>query len=122
MKTKWMLTIFGIWYVVEGISVFFTSGGFYFMSYGFGIFCIVLGLICLMIRNEHPSRLRNSILFIFFLSALGISLIAYYAQWSGMSMNSPVGYVIPTIWLFVAIGFLLASRRSSSLPKVRNLQ
>ena len=103
MKTKWMLTIFGAWYVIEGISVFFTSGGFFFMSYGFGIFCISLGLLCLMIRNESPSRLRNAILFTCFLSALGVSLIAYYAQLTGQSMDSLFGYIVPTIWLLVAV-------------------
>jgi hypothetical protein len=122
MKTKWMLTVCGAWYLVEGFSVFFTSGGFYFMSYGFGIFCVSLGLLCLLIRNESPSRLRNYILFISFLSALGISLIAYYSQWSGQSMDSPLGYIVPTIWLIVAVVFFLASRRSNALPRVRNLQ
>jgi|SRR5690606_8882055 hypothetical protein len=122
MKTKWMLTLFGIWYVIEGISVFFTSGDFYFMSYGFGIFCVTLGLICLLIRDEGPSRLHSSILFVFSLSTLGVSLIAYYAQWKDISMQSPADYIIPTIWLLVAIGFFLVSRRSSVLPKVRSLQ
>jgi hypothetical protein len=122
MKTKWMLTIFSLWYLVEGISVFVSAGGFYFMPYGFGIFCISFGLLILFIRNESPSRLRNAILFICFLSSIGISLIAFYAQWSGQFVDSLFGYIVPTIWLLVAIGFLIASRRSSALPRVRNLQ
>jgi|GEM_PF-3503635 hypothetical protein len=122
MKTKWMLTIFGIWYIVEGISVFVTAGGFYFMAYGFGIFCIALGLVCVFIRNESPSRLRNSILLVYSLSSLGISLLAFFVTVTGENSNLLNGYIVPTIWLLVAMGFFIISRRSVSLPRVRNLQ
>ena len=121
MKTKWMLTIGGVWYLIEGISVFFTTAGFYFMSYGFGLFCISLGLLFLMTRTEAPSRLRTTVLFTGFLSSLGISLIAYYAQWSGAFLDSPFGYITATLWLIVAIGFFMA-RRSKAFPRVRDLQ
>jgi hypothetical protein len=121
MKTKLMLTIGGVWYLIEGISVFFTTTGFYFMSYGFGFFCIALGLLFMMTRSEAPSRLRNTILFIGFLSSLGISLLAYYAQWSGAFLDSAFGYITATLWLIIAIGFFLA-RRAKAFPSVRNLQ
>lgn len=121
MKIKWMFTIGGIWYLIEGFSVFFTTGGFTFMSYGFGLFCISLGVLFLMTRNEAPSRLRTTILFIGFLSAFCISLLAFYAQWSGAFLDSAFGYVTATLWLMISLGFFLV-RRSKSFPSVRNLQ
>lgn len=121
MNIKWMFTIGGVWYLIEGVSVFFTTAGFYFMAYGFGLFCVSLGLLFLMTRNEAPSRLRTTILLIGFLSAFGISLIAYYAQWSGAFLDSAFGYITATLWLIIAIGFFLV-RRSKLLPRVRNLQ
>ena len=120
MSPKWMLILGGIWFLAEGVSVFVGSS-YHFMTYGFGVFCVSMGILCLLARNEAPSRLRNSVLMICFLSSLGVSLNAYYAQWSGSFMNSPAGYVTPTLWLIVAIGFFLA-RRAKSLPRVRDLQ
>ena len=119
MKTRWMFTIGGVWYLIEGLSVFFTTAGFY--SYGFGLLCVSLGSLFLMTRSEAPSRLRTTVLFIGFLSSFGISLIAYYAQWSGAFLDSPFGYITATLWLIIAIGFFLA-RRAKAFPRVRDLQ
>ena len=110
MKPKFMLTIGGIWFLIEGITGFFMEGGFAFFTFGFSIFSISLGVLCLLTRNEGATKARNAIFMTGFLSTLGISFIAYYAQWSGVFMDSPVGYVPPTLWLVVAIGFFLVGR------------
>lgn len=121
MNPKWMFIVGGIWFLVEGGSIFFWGMTYEFMTYGFGMFCISMGILCFLARNEAPSRMRSSVLTTCFLSALGVSLNAYYAQWSGAFLNSFFGYITPTLWLIIAIGFFLA-RRAKSLPKVRNLQ
>ena len=121
MNPKWMFIVGGIWFLVEGTSIYFFGMVYEFMTYGFGVFCISMGILCLLSRNEAPSRLRNSVLTTCFLSALGVSLNAYYAQWSGTFLDTFIGYITPTLWLIVAIGFFLA-RRARPLPKVRNLQ
>ena len=69
-----------------------------------------LGGLFLMTRNEAASPARNAIFMTGFLSSFFVSLIAYYAQWSGLFMESPAGYIPPTLWLIVAIGFLLVGR------------
>lgn len=120
MTPKRMLTIGGVWFLIEGVAGFFTGIGFDFMSYGFGILCVSLGLLCLMTRNELVSKLRTTVFVICFLSTLGISLIAYYAQWSGRFMDSALGYIPPTLWLIVATGFFLVGRDNTS-TRIRRL-
>ena len=114
MKPKHMLTIGGIWFLIEGLSGFFMVSEFDFIAFGFSIFCISLGTLCLLARNESSSKLRDAIFITGFLSTFGVSLIAYYAQWSGMFMDSPIGYLPPTLWLIVAIGFFLVGRANMS--------
>ncbi len=110
MKPKLMLTIGGIWFLIEGITGFFMGGGFDFSAFGFGVFSISLGILCLLMQNEPASKARNAVFITGFLSTFGISLVGYYAQWSGLFMDSPAGYIPPTLWLIVAIGFLLVGR------------
>ncbi len=114
MKPKLMLTIGAIWFLIEGLTGFFMVSGFDFIAYGFSVFCISLGILCLLARNESASKLRNAIFITGFLSTFGVSLIAYYAQWSGVFMDSPIGYIPPTLWLIVAIGFFLVGRANMS--------
>lgn len=114
MKPKLMLTIGGVWFLIEGITGFFMVSGFDFMSYGFSVLSISLGVLCLTARNEPVSKLRNATFLTGFIATFGISLIAYYSQWSGRFIDSPVGYIPPTLWLIVALGFLLVGRADKS--------
>lgn len=120
MTPKRMLTIAGVWYLLEGATAFFTGIGFDFMSYGFGILCLSLGILFLAARDELASKLRIVVFAIGFLATLGVSLIAYYAQWSGRFMDSALGYVFPTIWLIVAVGFFIAGRDNTAM-RIRRL-
>jgi len=86
------------------------GGGFDFFTFGFNVFSITMGILCLLTRNEPVSNARNAVFQTGLLATLGISLIAYYAQWSGLFMDSPAGYIPPTLWLIVAIGFFLVGR------------
>ncbi len=120
MTPKRMLTLGGAWYLVEGVAGFFSGSGFEFMRFGFGTFCLSLGLLFLMARNENISRLRTAVFLVGFLTSLGVSLSAYYAQWSGMFMANALGYIVPTVWLIAALGFLLVGLRNTS-TRVRRL-
>ncbi len=110
MKPRLMLTIGGIWFLLEGIAGFFMAGGFDFSAFGFSVFSMTLGILCLLMRNEPASKSRNAVFMAGFLSTFGIALVGYYAQWSGLFMDSPAGYIPPTLWLIVAIGFFLVGR------------
>ena len=114
MKPKLFLTIAGAWFLIEGVTGFFMGGGFDFFTFGFNVFSITMGILCLLIRNEPAPKARNAVFLTGFLATLGISLTGYYAQWSGVFMDSPVGYVPPTLWLIVALGFLLVGRANMS--------
>lgn len=114
MKPKLMLTIAGIFYLLDGLAAFFMVANFDFIAWAYGIFCLSLGALFLMSRNEAASRARNAIFIAGLLSSLGTSLAAYFAQWSGKFLDSPVGYLPPTLWLLVAIGFFLVRR--ANLP------
>lgn len=120
MTPKRMLTLGGVWYLIEGVAGFFSGTGFEFMRFGFGVFCLSLGLLFLMARNENISRLRTAVFLVGFLTSLGVSLSAYYAQWIGMFMANALGYIVPTVWLIVALGFLLVGLRNTS-TRVRRL-
>ncbi len=110
MKPKLFLTIAGAWFLIEGVTGFFMGGGFDFFTFGFNVFSITMGILCLLTRNEPVSNARNAVFQTGLLATLGISLVAYYAQWSGLFMDSPAGYIPPTLWLIVAIGFFLVGR------------
>ena len=120
MTPKHMLTIGGVWYLIEGVAGFLSGIGFDFMRFGFGTFCLSLGLLFLMARNENISKLRTTVFMIGFLTSLGVSLSAYYAQWSGMFMANALGYILPTVWFIVALGFLLVGLNNTS-TRVRRL-
>jgi hypothetical protein len=110
MKPKLVLTIAGIYFLLDGLAGFFMVSGFDFIAYAYSIFCMSLGALFLMTRNEAASPARNAIIMTGFLSSFFVSLVAYYAQWSGRFMDSPAGYIPPTLWLIVAIGFFLVGR------------
>ncbi|MBI3169651.1 MAG: hypothetical protein HYZ22_14310 [Chloroflexi bacterium] len=110
MKPKLFLTIAGAYFLLDGLAGFFMVSGFDFITYAYSIFCMSLGALFLMTRNEETSKARNAIFMTGFLSSFAVSLIAFYAQWSGLFMVSPAGYIPPTLWLIVALGFLFVGR------------
>lgn len=114
MKPKLFLTIVGAFFLLDGLAGFFMVSGFDFITYAYGTFCMSLGMLFLMMRNEAASSARNAIFLTGFLASFFVCLIAYYAQWSGLFMDSPAGYIPPTLWLLVAIGFFLVGRANSS--------
>ncbi len=114
MKPKLMLTIAGVYYLLDGLAGFFMVSGFDFIAYGYSIFCMSLGALFLMTRNEAPSKARNAIFMTGFLSSFGAALVGFFAQWSGKFMDSPVGYIPVSLWLIVAIGFFLVGRANMS--------
>ena len=114
MKPKLMLTIAGVYFMLDGLAGFFMVSGFDFTSWSYGIFCMSLGVLFLMTRNEAASTARNAIFMAGFLSSFAVSLVAFYAQWSGLFMDSPAGYIPPTLWLIVALGFFYVGRANMS--------
>lgn len=110
MKPKLFLTIAGAYFLLDGLAGFFMVSGFDFIAWSYGIFCMSLGALFLMTRNEAASTARNAIFMTGFLASFFVSLVAYYAQWGGLFMDSPAGYIPPTLWLIVAIGFFLVGR------------
>lgn len=120
MTPKRMLTLGGAWYMIEGVAGLFSGSGFDFMRFGFSIFCLSLGVLFLMARNENVSKLRTAVFVVGFLASFGISLIAFYAQWSGRFMTSALGYFLPALWLVVAAGFFFVGLYNTS-PRIRRL-
>ncbi|MEW6086081.1 MAG: hypothetical protein AB1607_15925 [Chloroflexota bacterium] len=114
MKPKLFLTIVGGFFLLDGLAGFFMVSGFDFIAYAYAVFCMSLGALFLMTRNEAESTTRNAIFMAGFLASFFVSLIAYYAQWSGLFLDSPAGYIPPTLWLLVAIGFFLVGRANMS--------
>ena len=114
MKPKLMLTIAGVYYLLDGLAGFFMVSCFDFIAWSYSIFCMSLGALFMMTRNEAASTARNAVFMTGFLSSFFVSLVAYYAQWSGRFMDSPAGYIPPTLWLIVAIGFFLVGRANMS--------
>ena len=110
MKSKLFLTIAGAYFLLDGLAGFFMVSGFDFIAYAYGIFCMSLGALFLMTRNEAPSTARNAIFMTGFFSSFFVSLVGYYAQWSGLFLDASAGYIPPTLWLIVAIGFFLVGR------------
>ncbi|MCE7859639.1 MAG: hypothetical protein DYG86_07605 [Chloroflexi bacterium CFX2] len=120
MTPKRMLTLGGAWYMIEGVAGLFSGSGFDFMRFGFSIFCLSLGVLFLMARNENVSKLRTAVFVVGFLASFGISLIAFYAQWSGRFMTSALGYLLPALWLVIAAGFFFVGLYNTS-PRIRRL-
>ncbi len=114
MKPKLFLTLAGAYFLLDGLAGFFMVSGFDFIAWAYSIFCMSLGVLFLMTRNEEASKARNAIFMTGFLASFAVSLIAYYAQWSGQFMDSSAGYIPPTLWLIVAIGFFLVGRANMS--------
>ena len=110
MKPKLFLTIAGAFFLLDGLAGFFIVSGFDFITWAYNIFCMSLGALFLMTRNEAASTARNAVFMTGFLASFFVSLAAYYAQWSGLFLDSPAGYIPPTLWLLVAIGFFLVGR------------
>jgi apolipoprotein N-acyltransferase len=114
MKPKWMLTIAGLYYILDAIAEIFQAGGFDFTPSAYTVFGLSFGALFLLIRNEPGSKARDAIFVAGFLSSLGVGLVAFYAQWIGTFMDSAVGYISSLLWFLIAAGFLLVGRANMS--------
>ena len=114
MKPNLLLTIAGVYYILDAIAELFQAGHFVFAPYGYTAFGLSLGILFLLARNEGASRTRDAIFMTGFLSSLGVGLVAFYAQWSGTFTKSPIGYAASILWLIVAAGFFLVGRANMS--------
>jgi hypothetical protein len=110
MKPNLMLTIAGIYYLLDAAAEIFQPNGFDFTPYAYVVYGLSFGTLLLLVRNEPASKARDAIFISGFLSSLGIGLVAFYAQWSGTFMDSAVGYISPVLWFIVAAGFFLVGR------------
>lgn len=110
MKPNLMLTIAGIYYLLDAAAEIFQPNGFDFTPYAYVVYGLSFGTLLLLVRNEPASKTRDAIFISGFLSSLGIGLVAFYAQWSGTFMDSAVGYISPALWFLVAVGFFLVGR------------
>ena len=114
MKPKLMLTIAGVYYVLDGLAGFFMVSGFDFITYAYSIFCMSLGVLFLIVRSESASKARDAIFITGFFSSFGVAVVGFYAQWSGKFIDSPAGYIPVSLWLIVAIGLFLIGRANMS--------
>ncbi len=114
MKQKLMLTIAGVYFLLDGLAGFFMVSGFDFIAYAYSIFCMSLGALFLMARGEPASKARNAIFMTGFLSSFAVALVGFYAQWSGVFMDSAAGYIPVSLWLIIAVGFFFVGRANMS--------
>ncbi len=98
MKPKLMLTIAGVYFLLDGLSGFFMISGFDFITYAYSIFYMSLGVLFLIARSESASKARDAIFITGCLSSFGVALVGFYAQWSGKFMDSPAGYIPVSLW------------------------
>ncbi len=114
MKTKTLLAVVGVLYVLSGISEFFLVPGFEFTTYSDAVGTLSLGVLFWLMRNVPPSKALNGVLIVGFLATFGWSLVALYSQWNGTFMDSAVGYIPGLIWMGLAVWFFLAWRGNKS--------
>ena len=107
MKPNLLLTVAGIYYLLDAIAEIFQPNGFDFTPYAYVVFGLSFGVLLLLVRNEPASKTRDAVFMSGFISSLGIGLVALYAQWSGTFMDSAVG-----LYLSAA----LVSRRDRVFP------
>jgi hypothetical protein len=110
MKPQLMLTIAGVYYILDAIAEIFQSGHFDFAPSAYTVFGLSFGLLFLLARNEPGSKARDAIFLAGFLSSLGVGLVSFYAQWSGTFTDSPLGYLASLLWFLLAAGFFLVGR------------
>ena len=115
MKPKIVLTVASVLYFLLTLASFFMTGdGFNFLAYLAIVFALCVAMLFWSVRNAPPSQTLNAILFTGFLMFSLGSLIAFYGQWSGNYMDSPLGYLEGVAWLAMAVWFFLAGRANKS--------
>jgi len=114
MKPKLMLTIAGVYYILDAIANVAQAGHFDFEPYAYSMYGLSFGVLFLLFRNEPASKTRDAVFMTGFISGLGVGLIAFYAQWIGTFWALPIGYISSILWFFVALGFFLVGRANMS--------
>ena len=116
MKPKLILTVASVLcllltFAVAGYSM---QGGFNFPAYLGIVFAFCLSALFWTARNAPVSKPLDAILLTGYLAFFLGSLIAFYAQWSGNYMDSPLGYLEGVAWLAIAVWFFLVGRANRS--------
>src|SRR5689334_4458231 len=114
MKPKLMLTIAGVYYIVDAIANVLQAGHFDFAPYAYSMYGLSFGVLFLLFRNESATKTRDAVFITGFLSSLGVGLISFYAQWAGTFWDLPIGYISSILWFIVATGFFLVGRANMS--------
>ncbi len=112
MKPKFVLTFASIMFFLWMLASFFEMVGeaFNFFAYQGILLTFCLAVLFWLARNAPPSKMLDAILLVGFLALFLGSLLAFYAQWSGNYMDSPLGYLEGVAWLAVAIWFFAVRR------------
>lgn len=115
MKPKTVLTVASVFYFLLTLAGFFIVGNeFNFLAYLGILLTFCFTILFWLARNAPPSRTLDSIMLAGFLAFFLGSLIAFYAQWSGNYMDSPLGYLEGVAWLAMAVWFFLVRRTNMS--------
>ena len=115
MKPKIVLAVASVMYFLLTLASFsMTGGGFNFLPYLAIVFTFCLAILFWSVRNAPPSGALNAVLFTGFLAFFLGSLLAFYAQWSGNYMESPLGYLEGVAWLAMAVWFFFVWRGNRS--------
>ncbi|MBE7436590.1 MAG: hypothetical protein HS100_21925 [Anaerolineales bacterium] len=115
MKPKIVLTVASVLYFLLTVASFsMTGSGFNFLAYLAIVLTLCLAILFWSVRNAPPSSALDAILLTGFLAYFLGCIIAFYAQWSGNYMDSPLGYLEGVAWLGMAVWFFLVRRANKS--------
>lgn len=114
MKPKIILTIASILYVLLGLAGFLTPSEFNFFAYLAYVFAFCFAALFWSVRNAQPSKMFDVVLFTGLLTFFLGSLLAFYGQWSGNYVDSPLGYLEGVAWLAMAVWFFFVRRANRS--------
>ena len=115
MKPKIILTVACVLlFLMSFASVFMLGDGFNWLGYLAIGFTLCFAILFWSVRNAPPSGALNAVLFTGFLAFFLGSLLAFYAQWSGTYMESPLGYLEGVAWLAMAVWFFFVWRGNRS--------
>ncbi|MCC6297943.1 MAG: hypothetical protein IT314_01505 [Anaerolineales bacterium] len=114
MKSKLLLTVAAVLYILGGIAGFFMAGGYDYIAYGGAVTYLSLGVLFWLARDIPASKALTSMLLVGFIALFGGSLVALYGQYSGTYMDTAAGYIPGLIYLGLAIWFFLAWRANTS--------
>ena len=114
MKPKLVLTVTSIMFLLLGLDNFFSIREFNFPAYIGVVFTLCLVVLFWLTRNAPASKTLDAVFIMGFLAFFLGAILAFYAQWSGNYIDSPLGYLEGVAWLAMAIWFFLVGRANMS--------